>query len=63
VFTVGRDPEVGSKICNPTFEQKRLLDQAHANVFGGHCLEEFAMVQDIAYYGADMEAPERCTGA
>ena len=62
VFTVGRDPEVGSKICNPTFEQKRLLDQAHANVFGGHCLEEFDMVQDIAYSGADMEAPERCTG-
>ena len=62
VFTVGRDPEVGSKICDPTFEQKRLLDQAHANVFGGHCLEEFAMVQDIAYYGADMQAPERCTG-
>ena len=62
VFTVGRDPEVGSKICDPTLEQKRLLDQAHANVFGGHCLDEFAMVQAIAYGGVDMEAPERCTG-
>ena len=62
VFSVGRDPEVGSKICDPTLEQKRLLDQAHANVFGGHCLEEFAMIQNIAYGGAGTEPPERCTG-
>ena len=63
VFTVGRDPEVGAKICDPTFEQERLLNLAHANVFRGHCLEEFAIVRDIAYYGADAKPPERCTGS
>ena len=62
VFAVGRDPEVGSKICDPTPEQKELLDQAHADVFGGRCLAEFGMVQAIAYGGVNMEAPERCTG-
>ena len=63
LFAVGRDPEVGAKICGPTPEQEERLNQAHADVFDGYCSEEFGTVQAIAYGGADLEAPERCSGA
>lgn len=61
LFAVGRDPEVGSKICDPSPEQEEKLNKAHTDVFAGYCAEEFGIVQAIAYGGADMEAPERCT--
>ena len=62
-FSVGRDPEVGSKICGPTDEQKALLDQAHADVLNGYCLAEFDTIRAIAYGGADLEAPLVCADA
>jgi len=62
-FSVGRDPEVGSKICGPTDEQKQLLDQAHADVLNGYCLAEFDTIRAIAYGGADLEAPLVCSEA
>ena len=62
-FAVGRDPEVGALICNPTPEQKELLDQAHADVWNGYCLAEFDMIRAIAYGGVEMEAPLTCSDA
>ena len=62
-FSVGRDPEVGSKICGPTDEQKALLDQAHTDVLNGYCLAEFDTIRAIAYGGADLEAPLVCADA
>ena len=62
-FSVGRDPEVGSKICGPTDEQKALLDQAHADVLNGYCLAEFDTIRAIAYGGVDLEAPLVCAEA
>ena len=62
-FSVGRDPEVGALICNPTPEQKELLDQAHADVLNGYCLAEFDTIRAIAYGGADLEAPLVCSDA
>ncbi len=62
-FSVGRDPEVGALICNPTPEQKELLDQAHAEVWSGYCLAEFDVIRAIAYGGADLEAPLACSDA
>ena len=62
-FAVGRDPEVGALICNPTAEQKDLLDQAHADVWNGYCLAEFDTIRAIAYSGADLEAPLVCSDA
>ena len=62
-FSVGRDPEVGSKICDPTPEQKELLDQAHADVWNGFCLAEFDAIRAISYGGADLEAPLVCADA
>ena len=62
-FTVGRDPEVGAKICDPTPEQKEFLEKAHADVLDGYCLEEFDTIRAIAYGGADLEAPLVCSGA
>ncbi len=62
-FAVGRDPEVGALICNPTAEQKDLLDQAHADVWNGYCLAEFDTIRAIAYGGADLEAPLVCSDA
>ena len=62
-FAVGRDPEVGALICNPTPEQKELLDQAHADVWDGYCLAEFDTIRAIAYGGVDLEAPLVCSDA
>ena len=62
-FSVGRDPEVGALICNPTPEQKELLDQAHADVLNGYCLAEFDTIRAIAYGGQDFEAPLVCSDA
>ena len=62
-FSVGRDPEVGALICNPTAEQKDLLDQAHADVWNGYCLAEFDTIRAIAYGGVDLEAPLVCSDA
>ena len=62
-FSVGRDPEVGALICNPTPEQEELLDQAHADVLNGYCLAEFDTIRAIAYGGADLEAPLVCSDA
>ena len=62
-FAVGRDPEVGSLLCDPTPEQKEMLDQAHTDVFNGYCLAEFDMIRAIAYGGVDMEAPLVCSDA
>ena len=62
-FSVGRDPEVGALICNPTPEQKELLDQAHADVLNGYCLAEFDTIRAIAYGGQDLEAPLVCSDA
>ncbi len=62
-FSVGRDPEVGALICDPTPEQKELLDQAHADVLNGYCLAEFDTIRAIAYGGVDLEAPLVCSDA
>ncbi|MCY4423084.1 MAG: hypothetical protein OXC06_08450 [Acidimicrobiaceae bacterium] len=62
-FSVGRDPEVGALICDPTPEQKELLDQAHADVLNGYCLAEFDTIRAIAYGGQDLEAPLVCSDA
>ena len=62
-FSVGRDPEVGALICDPTPEQKELLDQAHADVWNGYCLAEFDTIRAIAYGGVDLEAPLVCSDA
>ena len=62
-FSVGRDKEVGALICNPTPEQKELLDQAHADVLNGYCLAEFDTIRAIAYGGVDLEAPLVCSDA
>ena len=62
-FAVGRDPEVGALICDPTPEQKEQLDQAHADVWNGYCLEEFDIIRAIAYGGVEMEAPLVCSEA
>jgi basic membrane protein A len=62
-FSVGRDPEVGSLICNPTSEQQQHLEQAHADVLNGYCLAEFDIIRGIAYGGADLEAPLVCSDA
>ena len=62
-FAVGRDPEVGSLLCDPTPEQKEMLDKAHTDVFNGYCLAEFDMIRAIAYGGVDMEAPLVCSDA
>ena len=62
-FSVGRDPEVGALICDPTPEQKEQLDQAHADVWNGYCLAEFDTIRAIAYGGVDLEAPLVCSDA
>jgi basic membrane protein A len=62
-FAVGRDPEVGALICDPTPEQKDLLDQAHTDVWNGYCLAEFDAIRAIAYGGVDLEAPLVCSDA
>jgi basic membrane protein A len=62
-FAVGRDPEVGALICDPTPEQKEQLDQAHADVWNGYCLAEFDAIRAIAYGGVEMEAPLVCSDA
>ena len=50
-FRVGRDPEVGSKICDPTPEQKEELDQIHADVWDGLHKEAFGQIKAEAYGG------------
>jgi basic membrane protein A len=62
-FSVGRDSEVGALICDPTPEQKDLLDQAHTDVWNGYCLAEFDAIRAIAYGGVDLEAPLVCSDA
>ena len=62
-FSVGRDPEVGALICGATPEQQELLEKAHADVLGGHCLAEFDAIRAISYGGVEMEAPLTCSDA
>ena len=62
-FAVGRDPEVGALICGATAEQQSILEQAHADVFNGHCLAEFDAIRAISYGGVEMEAPLVCADA
>ncbi len=62
-FSVGRDPEVGSLICDPTSEQQERLDEAHAAVLAGHCLAEFDAIRAISYGGVEMDAPLVCSEA
>ena len=62
-FSVGRDPEVGALICDPTPEQQELLEKAHADVRGGLCLAEFDAIRAISYGGVEMEAPLTCSDA
>ncbi len=50
-FRVGRDPEVGSKICDPTPEQKADLERVHAEVFEGLHKDAFGEIKGIAYGG------------
>ena len=51
LFAVGVDPEVGAKICDPTDEQKRILDQAHADVAAGLFDDELNAIKAITYGG------------
>ncbi len=64
LFAVGRDPEVGSKICGPTAEQEEALAAAHTAVAEGYCKAEFDIIKGIAYGGVDPDLePERCSAA
>ena len=51
LFAVGRDPEVGAKICGPTPEQKAILDQAHEDVANGLHEDTFNEIKAEAYGG------------
>lgn len=50
-FRVGRDPEVGSKICGATPEQQEELEGVHAAVWDGLHKEAFGEIKGIAYGG------------
>ena len=50
-FRVGRDPEVGSKICDPTPEQEEDLNRVHSEVFNGLRKAEFDEIKAVAYGG------------
>ena len=50
-FRVGRDPEVGSKICGATPEQQEELDGVHAAVWDGLHADAFGEIKGIAYGG------------
>ena len=50
-FRVGRDPEVGSKICDPTPEQEEDLNRVHSEVFNGLHKAEFDEIKAVAYGG------------
>ena len=59
-FAVGRDPEVGSKICDPTQEQAERLEQVHARIAEGYCSSAFGVIKGIAYAGQEIGAPDEC---
>ena len=60
LFAVGKDKEVGSKICDPTDEQRELLEQVHLDVADGYCADAFGVIKGIAYGGQEIAEPEEC---
>lgn len=59
-FEVGKDPEVGAKICDPTPEQAERLEQAHARIADGYCESALGVIKGIAYGGQEIAEPEEC---
>ncbi len=51
LFAVGKDPEVGAKICGATPEQEELLNQIHLDVADGVHKEAFDEIKAKAYGG------------